>query len=108
MLLDPVLPAAGLMMLHAKRGTAKTFLALAMGLAAGAPVLRWSAPRARRVLYVDGEMALVDLKARIAALRVGMGAAVSNDYFRVLAADHSAIPLATALGEDAPDVSSPA
>jgi hypothetical protein len=33
MLLDPILPAKGLMMIHAKRGGSKTFLALAMGLA---------------------------------------------------------------------------
>jgi putative DNA primase/helicase len=106
LLLDPVLPAAGLAMIHARRGGSKTFLALAMGLAvaAGAPILRWSAPRARRVLYVDGEMALVDLKARIAALRAGMGTAVSNDRFRVLAADHADIPnLATDAGQLALD-----
>ena len=53
MLLDPILPAKGLMMIHARRGGSKTFLALAMGLAvaAGASLLRWSAPKARRVLY---------------------------------------------------------
>jgi hypothetical protein len=31
MLLDPILPAKGLMMIHAARGGSKTFLALAMG-----------------------------------------------------------------------------
>src|ERR1700680_3224617 len=81
LLLAPVLPAAGLMMLHARRGGSKTFLALAMGLAvaAGAPVLRWSARKARCVLYVDAELPLVDLKVRVAALRVGMGATVTNN-----------------------------
>jgi putative DNA primase/helicase len=106
LLLDPVLPAAGLAMIHARRGGSKTFLALAMGLAvaAGAPVLRWSAPKPRRVLYVDGEMGLADLKHRVAALRAGMGAVVSNNHFRLLAADHADVPnLATNAGQLALD-----
>jgi hypothetical protein len=73
MLLDPILPAKGLMMIHARRGGSKTFLALAIGLAVagGTSLLRWSAPKARRVLYVDAEMALVDLRKRVAALKAG-------------------------------------
>ena len=45
LLLDPILPAKGLMMIHAKRGGSKTFLALPMGLAVarGTTLLRWSA-----------------------------------------------------------------
>jgi putative DNA primase/helicase len=94
MLLDPILPAKGLMMIHARRGGSKTFLALAMGLAvaAGASVLRWSAPRARRVLYLDGEMTLIDLQKRLTALKAGLGVDVRNDHFRLLAADHTEIP----------------
>jgi hypothetical protein len=66
LLLDPILPTKGLMMIHAKRGGSKTFL-----------LLRWSAPKARRVLYVDGEMSLVDLQKRVAALIAGLGVNVS-------------------------------
>jgi putative DNA primase/helicase len=36
MLLDPILPAKGLAMIHARRGGSKTFLALATGLAVAA------------------------------------------------------------------------
>jgi RecA-family ATPase len=77
MLLDPILSAKGLMMIHARRGGSKTFLALAMGLAvaAGTSVLRWSAPQARKVLYVDGEMTLIDLQKRVTALKTGLGLA---------------------------------
>jgi putative DNA primase/helicase len=94
LLLDPILPANGLIMIHARRGGSKTFLALSIGLAVagGTSLLRWSAPKARRVLYVDGEMTLVDLQTRVAALKAGMGMTILNDHFRILAADHADIP----------------
>jgi putative DNA primase/helicase len=77
---------------------------MGLAVAAGAPVLRWSAPKPRRVFYIDGEMGLADLKHRVAALRSGMGTAVSNDRFRVLAADHAEIPnLTTDAGQLALD-----
>jgi putative DNA primase/helicase len=102
LLLDPILPAQGLMMIHARRGGSKTFLALAMGLAVagGTSLLRWSAPKARRVLSVDGEMTLVDLQKRVAALQAGLGVNIANDHFRLLAADHTDVPdLATQAGQ---------
>jgi RecA-family ATPase len=76
MLLDPILSAKGVMMIHARRG-GSTFLALAMGLAvaAGTSVLRWSAPQARKVLYVDGEMTLIDLQKRVTALKTRLALA---------------------------------
>jgi putative DNA primase/helicase len=106
LLLDPILPANGLMMIHARRGGSKTFLALAMGLAVagGTSLLRWSAPKARRVLYVDGEMTLVDLQTRVVALKAGLGTTILNDHFRILAADHADIPnLARDAGQRALD-----
>jgi putative DNA primase/helicase len=106
LLLDPILPAKGLMMIHARRGGSKTFLALAMGLAVagGTNLLRWSAPKARRVLYVDGEMTLIDLQRRVAALRAGTGVGICNDHFRLLAADHTDVPdLGTEAGRQALD-----
>ena len=106
LLLDPILPAKGLMMIYARRGGSKTFLALAIGLAVagGTSILRWSAPKARRVLYVDGEMTLVDLQKRVAALRAGMAVDIRNDHFRLLAAGHTDVPdLATEAGQRALD-----
>jgi putative DNA primase/helicase len=52
MLLDPILPERNLAMLYAPRGVGKTLLALSIGLAvaSGSPLLRWNAPRQRRVL----------------------------------------------------------
>jgi hypothetical protein len=52
-------------------------------------VLRWNAPRPRRVLFVDGEMVLSDLQVRLNSIVAGFGTKIPNDGFRVLAADHS-------------------
>ena len=52
-------------------------------------LLRWHAPRQRRVLYVDGEMPLVSLQERLRAISAGLGAVIPNDGFRVLAADNT-------------------
>jgi putative DNA primase/helicase len=107
LLLDPILPTKGLMMIHARRGGSKTFLALAIGLAVagGTSLLRWSSPRPRRVLYVDGEMTLVDLQSRVAALKAGLSVNVRNDHFRLLASDHTDIPdLSTEDGQHALDL----
>src|ERR1700722_13756338 len=78
-------------MLYAPRGVGKTLLALSMGLAvaSGSPLLRWHAPRQRRVLYVDGEMPLVSLQERLRAISAGLAVAVPNDGFHVLAADNT-------------------
>src|ERR1700730_3596528 len=58
MVLEPILREKGLMMLHVYRGIGKTLLALGIGysVASAGGVLGWSAPIARRVLYLDGEM----------------------------------------------------
>jgi hypothetical protein len=71
MLLEPILPERSLAMLYAPRGAGKILLGLSIGLAvaSGTPLLRWSAPRKRRVLVVDGEMPLISLQER---LRTGL------------------------------------
>jgi putative DNA primase/helicase len=61
MLLNPILPERSLAMLYAPRGVGKTLLSLSIGLAvaSGVPLLRWSAPRQKRVLYVMDAACLV-------------------------------------------------
>lgn len=58
MLLDPILPAQALAMIHAKRGAGKTHLVLGIAVcgASGGSFLRWKAPKPRKVLLVDGEL----------------------------------------------------
>jgi putative DNA primase/helicase len=90
MLLSPILPERSLAMLYAPRGVGKTLLGLSIGLAvaSGSPLLRWSTPHPRRVLYVDGEMPLVSLQERLRAISLGLSGEVLNADFRILAADH--------------------
>jgi putative DNA primase/helicase len=89
MLLNPVLPERSLAMLYAPRGVGKSWLSLSIGLAVagGASLLRWSAPRQRNVLYIDGEMPLVSLQERLKAISLGFSNGIPNNGFRILAAD---------------------
>jgi len=91
MLLNPILPERRLAMLYAPRGIGKSWLGLSIGLAvaSGAPLLRWTVQRPRRVLYVDGEMPLAELQLRLALIKAGMGVAIPNHGFRILAADNT-------------------
>ena len=56
-------------MLYAFRGMGKTYLAhgIADAVATGGPFLRWNAPKARKVLIIDGEMPANDLQERFRA-----------------------------------------
>jgi putative DNA primase/helicase len=89
MLLGPILPERSLAMLYAPRGVGKSWLSLSIGLAVagGASLLRWSAPRQRNVLYIDGEMPLVSLQERLKAISLGLSEGIPNDGFRISAAD---------------------
>ena len=105
MLLSPILPERSLAMLYAPRGVGKSWLGLSIGLAvaAGESLLRWSAPRQRNVLYVDGEMPLVSLQERLKEISAGFGRDIPNDGFRILAADNveDGINLSTEHGQEA-------
>ena len=67
-ILDPILATKSIALLYGPRGLGKTFVALgiARAAAAGESFLGWKSPRPHRVLYLDGEMAAVDIRARLA------------------------------------------
>ncbi|TLS68638.1 RNA polymerase subunit sigma-70 [Mariprofundus erugo] len=69
-LLEPWLPAQGLAMIHAYRGTGKTHVALgiAVAVSSGGAFLRWQAESPRGVLILDGEMPAITLQERLAAI----------------------------------------
>jgi len=69
-LLSPWLPAQGLVMIHAYRGTGKTHVALGIGVAvaSGGMFLKWSAPSPAGVLLLDGEMSARVLQERLAEI----------------------------------------
>lgn len=68
--LAPWLPTQGLAMLYAPRGIGKTWVGLgvAYAVASGGRFLSWSAPAARGVIYIDGEMPAVVMQQRLAVV----------------------------------------
>lgn len=88
-LLSPWLPSKGLAMIFAERGIGKTWVALniAHATAGGGGFLRWDAPLARRVVYIDGEMPASALKDRYAAIVTAVAFDAPEDNFRLIAAD---------------------
>jgi putative DNA primase/helicase len=72
MLIDPIIPTQGLVMLYAARGIGKTYVSLSVALsaAAGGSTLggKWKAKKPVKVLLVDGEMPAIVLQKRLAAL----------------------------------------
>jgi putative DNA primase/helicase len=99
----PIIPQQGLVLAHAPRGTGKTLVAMGLAVAAsaGAPFLRWRAPSPRRTLYLDGEMPLVTVRDRFAAIAKGIGQDTPDpDTLRIVTPDRQDGPL--------PDMASPA
>ena len=90
MLLAPIIPAKGLVMAFAQRGIGKTFLGLniAYAVASGGKFLRWQAPQAKPVLYVDGEMPARALQERVNMLTQSCENYLpTSEHFRFLAMD---------------------
>ena len=89
MLLDPVLPEQGLVMLYSYRGIGKTFLSLGMAcaVAGGGHFLRWKAPRPRNVLYIDGELPLATLQQRLKQVLAGLDGDPEDTSLRFITPD---------------------
>jgi putative DNA primase/helicase len=86
LLLDPIIPEKGLVMLYGARGTGKTYLAhgIAHAVATGTSFLKWRAPKPRRVLLIDGEMPAVALRERLSQVAGPEGA--SAPYATIVSA----------------------
>jgi AAA domain/Homeodomain-like domain len=89
MMLDPILPEKGLVMVYAYRGIGKTHVALgiAYAVASGGTFLRWKAPKPRRVLLIDGEMPAAALRDRLAGIVASAQQEAALDAMRVIAGD---------------------
>ncbi|MGE4442538.1 MAG: AAA family ATPase [Desulfomicrobium sp.] len=88
--LFPVLPQQGLVMLYAPRGVGKTWVSLNMAWAAascGLCIGGWSADRAWKVIYIDGEMPAAVLQERLALVAQGAGGDCDPDYLKILTPD---------------------
>jgi hypothetical protein len=105
MVMHPFIPTQGLAMLYSQRGVGKTFISLGISIAvaSGTAFLKWAAPKARRVLYVDGEMPCATLRDRISNIVAGTDIAHPLDNLRVITSDlqDRALPdLSTVAGQD--------
>lgn len=69
-LIDRIISTSSLAMIYAERGLGKTWfvISMAISIAKGESFLDYEITRPWRVLYVDGEMSLVDIQSRIRAL----------------------------------------
>jgi len=83
MILDPILAVGDPAMLHGPRGIGKSWFgfALAVAIASGRGIDgrplqifgRWTVPKPRRVLLIDGEMSLYDARERVLRNTVALG-----------------------------------
>ena len=104
--LSPWLLTQSLNMIHAWRGIGKTHVALgiAYAVASGGTFLGWSAPKPRKVLYIDGEMPATALQERLARITMAASVEPVADFLHLVTPDlqRGAMPdLATAEGQDA-------
>jgi hypothetical protein len=103
MMLAPWLPMQGLAMIYAPRGTGKTRMAhgIAYAVATGAGFLRWTAPKPRRVLLLDGEMPARSLQEMLrTTTQASAHKPPEPDFFRIAVAD--------LLRDGLPDLADPA
>lgn len=89
MLLSPILPAQGLAMIHAPRGTGKTYFALtlAYAVASGGSAFGWQATEPQPVLMLDGEMPAALMQERLAYIVESFEKKPALGYFRLLSDD---------------------
>ncbi len=89
--LFPCIPTQGIVFVYAATGVGKTLFTLniAYAMASGGDFLKYKAPKARKVLYVDGEMSYVEVHSRFMNIIEQQGAIDSlyQDNFFLLTPD---------------------
>lgn len=90
-LLSPWLRKQYLAMVYSRRGVGKTHfgLGVAYAVAGGGKFLKWPADKARKVLYIDGEMPGAAIRDRLAAIVASSSEAAEppEGYFRIITPD---------------------
>ncbi|HUX80290.1 MAG TPA: AAA family ATPase, partial [Alphaproteobacteria bacterium] len=83
MILNPIIPEQGLVMIHAPRGIGKTHVSLmiAYTVAIGGHMFngKWESTKPNKVLFVDGEMPLAVMQERLAKIVSSTDTEVSSD-----------------------------
>lgn len=89
LILAPVIPCQGLVMVYAARGIGKTHFALhvSYAVASGQMVFRWKAAMPRRVLYIDGEMPASAMQERIAGIVASYHQEPTPGFMRIITPD---------------------
>jgi putative DNA primase/helicase len=92
MILAPIIPAQGLVMLYAPRGLGKTHVALSIAytVAHGTQIFngKWHCEKARKVLFIDGEMPVNALQERISNIVAGTeGELIDYDFLQFITPD---------------------
>ncbi len=86
----PILFEADLAMIYGWRGCGKTWfaLALAYAIASGGAFLNWACGKARRVLYLDGEMRAARLRKRLAMIaKASLPIQAEDGFLNILTRD---------------------
>lgn len=105
MILGPILFEKSTGMIHAWRGAGKTQIALAVAYAVstGGNLFKWFAPKARKVVYIDGEMPIQSMQERLSSIsRSSGGVRPAPGMLRIITPDTQDGPmpcLATADGQ---------
>lgn len=92
MLLNPIIPEQGLVMIHAPRGIGKTHVSLMIAymVATGGQMFngKWRSDKPHKVLFVDGEMPLGIMQERLAKIvSSGDAETIPEDNLRVITPD---------------------
>ena len=89
MIMSPFFPSQGLVLLVAKRGVGKTFVALgiAHAVSTGESFLEWHAPQPKRVLYVDGEMPASLMQERFKMITTMTNKQPQPDHLQIITPD---------------------
>ncbi len=87
-LLEPILQEKNLALVYGLRGVGKTIVGIgaALAVSTGTKFLRWQAPEARRVLYIDGELPQETLQKRLRDVAASIGTTPTSDL-RLLTPD---------------------
>ena len=85
----PCLPPQGIGFIYAATGVGKTFfsLNLAYAIAAGGSFLKYTCPKPRKVMYIDGEMAYRDIYSRLIQIEKIHGELDFEDNFQLITPD---------------------
>ena len=88
-ILSPIIVEKSLSMVHAWRGTGKTHFAMGIShaIATGQRFMRWTAPRPRKVVYLDGELPQQRVQEQFAAIVAAGGEPPASGMLRVITPD---------------------